>query len=402
MNLLDLAIRIGINPVYVAGTQGGEYHSPCPSCSGKDRFRIQPFRKMTKCIGFYSCRKCEKSGDAIQFCRDFLKMSYNEAVKFLNLDVDLKISQAKEISIKPAIKENSEIWHKKAKNFIDHCSKEIVKYPKFLEWLSERGLPRDAVFQYQIGYNTLKIERTLEDWGLPTKENKKIVIPGNTLTIPTFEPSGKVTRIKLRNLSYEEGKFEKYFYITGSKKGLNLIGDKSLFRNGIIITESELDAYAIHWQVGNQFLIISVGGKWKNIDEVSDYYLERTPFILVCHDNDTSGKEQFAKFCSLYGNKVFALPVPISMGKDIGEAVRQGLKLKEFILNNLPYKSETFLYSINDLALEVYKIDNSIEQEAIKRQKISNLMASYIEPKNVSPDILAALTYLKRFKIKEL
>ena len=94
MNLLDLAIRIGINPVYVAGTQGGEYHSPCPSCSGKDRFRIQPFRKMTKCTGFYKCRKCDKSGDAIQFCRDFLNMSYNEAVKFLNLDVDLNFSQA--------------------------------------------------------------------------------------------------------------------------------------------------------------------------------------------------------------------------------------------------------------------------------------------------------------------
>lgn len=36
MDLLTLVRTKGINPKRVAGTHGGEYHSACPSCGGKD------------------------------------------------------------------------------------------------------------------------------------------------------------------------------------------------------------------------------------------------------------------------------------------------------------------------------------------------------------------------------
>ncbi len=46
MNLLDLASLAGLNPKKVASTKGGEYHSACPSCGGRDRFILQPEKVM--------------------------------------------------------------------------------------------------------------------------------------------------------------------------------------------------------------------------------------------------------------------------------------------------------------------------------------------------------------------
>ena len=40
MEILKLAFQDGLNPKKVAATNGGEYHSPCPECGGKDRFII--------------------------------------------------------------------------------------------------------------------------------------------------------------------------------------------------------------------------------------------------------------------------------------------------------------------------------------------------------------------------
>lgn len=73
MNLLRLAEELGLEPRKTSNKGGGEYHSPCPSCGGKDRFILWPAK------GQYWCRQCEKSGDAIQFCRDFQGLSFRSA-----------------------------------------------------------------------------------------------------------------------------------------------------------------------------------------------------------------------------------------------------------------------------------------------------------------------------------
>ncbi|MES2344647.1 MAG: primase-helicase zinc-binding domain-containing protein [Chlamydiota bacterium] len=65
MSLLHFAQELGISPKRIASTCGGEYHSPCPKCGGKDRFIIW------KETGRYWCRQCDLKGDSIQFCRDF-------------------------------------------------------------------------------------------------------------------------------------------------------------------------------------------------------------------------------------------------------------------------------------------------------------------------------------------
>src|SRR5690242_16295494 len=74
MDLLELAEKVFLIPKRTSTTNGGEYHSACPRCqAGEDRFIIWPN------IDRYWCRQCKITGDGIQFCRDFLAMSFHEA-----------------------------------------------------------------------------------------------------------------------------------------------------------------------------------------------------------------------------------------------------------------------------------------------------------------------------------
>ena len=88
MTILDLAQLTGVAPKWVASTGGGEYHSACPACGGTDRFFIQPFRQMRKCLGSYCCRQCGIKGDAIQFACQFLNYSFLEAAQAVNAAID--------------------------------------------------------------------------------------------------------------------------------------------------------------------------------------------------------------------------------------------------------------------------------------------------------------------------
>ena len=87
--LIELIQSAGINAKKTSSTKGGEFHSACPDCGGRDRFTIWPE------IGRYWCRQCKKSGNAIQFCRDFMGMSFQEAClrvesKMIKTSVDQK------------------------------------------------------------------------------------------------------------------------------------------------------------------------------------------------------------------------------------------------------------------------------------------------------------------------
>lgn len=71
----------------VSSTNGGEYAGPCPFCGGYDRFRVWPGK------GRYWCRGCGRSGDAIQYLRDFYGLSFTEARRALGMDIKYLTSE---------------------------------------------------------------------------------------------------------------------------------------------------------------------------------------------------------------------------------------------------------------------------------------------------------------------
>lgn len=71
---------------------GHEYHGPCPSCGGKDRFIIWPDQgyqpKLGIDIGRFLCRQCGRTGDGIEYFRIFEGMSFAEAAAQFGIQTD--------------------------------------------------------------------------------------------------------------------------------------------------------------------------------------------------------------------------------------------------------------------------------------------------------------------------
>lgn len=332
MTLLELAHSIGLNPKKASFTQGGEYKSACPKCGGKDRFFIQPSKQMKNCSGYYRCRQCECGGDTIQFAREFCGVNFKQAAELANATIP-----EKSVLFKPSKKEFtptkidriSDQWRLRANAFVAWAHQQILEQPAILESLHKRGLPVEAVLNYKMGWNPKDIWRTRDTWGLEQHddpESKLWLAKG--IVIPSVEKNGNVNRIKIRRTDWKDGDtFGKYIAISGSMKGLNIIGDRD--KDIAIVVESELDAYATHHKVGDCAFVISVGSNNKNPDYMCDHIARKVATLLICHDNDEAGLKMLNKWKQLYPHAQ-AYPTPI--GKDIGEAIEQGFQIRPWIL----------------------------------------------------------------------
>jgi hypothetical protein len=329
MNLIDLVSRTGITPKRVANTHGGEYHSPCPVCGGDDRFIIHPNKKMKNCTGSYFCRQCGIRGDSIQFCLDYLGCeNFPKALAFLGLTLPNK----NEFILMPKVKNPTMVvierpsirWQEQAQIFVQEAHDKIWSHSSIIAYLAKRGLPAEAIKKYNIGYagNDKKIAGY--EWGLDQEE----IFLSKGIVIPTYDQSG-IIRLKIRRDGGSGDTLSKYMAVTGSMRGLNIIGYKK--SPVIIIVESELDAYVLHYAVGDFAVVVAVGGCTKDPDPMVDY-LVKNKIALVCHDNDDAGKNMFLKWQMLYAH---AKACPTPYAKDIGEAIEQGLHLRCWIASNI-------------------------------------------------------------------
>ncbi|MFA6263704.1 MAG: toprim domain-containing protein [Candidatus Babeliales bacterium] len=337
MILLELAREAGIEPKWVASTQGGEYHSACPKCGGKDRFFIQPNRSMPKCTGYYHCRQCDSHGDTIQFGIDFLGYSFKAAVERLGIDLPHSYRPyallRTEKTFKPLeVKALSDSWKEKALIFVNWAHQHLMQQPEILTNLERRGIPFNAVVRYKIGWCPMNFTRDAHEWGIDGGNG--IWLPKG-IVIPTFDVD-HVVRLKIRRVDYRDGDdMPKYVAVAGSMNGLGIIGNKN--NKTMMVVESELDAYALHHAVGDLACVVAVGSSMKNPDNVTDYYAQKAQHLLICHDNDDAGLKMRDKWKQLYPHSK-GCPTPI--GKDIGEAVAMGLNIRAWVLELLSDKSE--------------------------------------------------------------
>lgn len=344
MNLLELAREMGLDPKKVSSTKGGEYKSSCPLCGGKDRFRLQPNKSGKRCVGNYACRVCEISGDTISFCIDVMKLPFDEAFRRVGVEPSFsdrcffspkKSSYLSVISPEPP----SKIWEEKALLFAEATHKRIWKQSEVLESLNRRGIPEEVVAKYKLGWNPTDLQGNREEWGLETefKEDgslRKLWLPKG-LVIPWVDRDGSVRRLKIRRADWnEENKLPKYVKVSGSMKGVSIIG-RSKDKEVMIFVESELDAFAIDFACGDFAFAVAVGTNNPSIDNVTDHLAQKRAFILVSHDRDDPGLVMLNKLKERY-SQAKAYPVPF--GKDIGETVQQGLNIRDWVLEGLPEK----------------------------------------------------------------
>jgi DNA primase len=332
MNLLMMAEQKRLQYKRVASTQGGEYKSSCPNCGGDNRFFMQPNKPQKNCSGYYRCRKCGISGDTIQFAMNFLGMSFKEAQAYLGLSINYETSKKtrplfKKQIVASKIVSPSRIWKDRAIHFVERAHQSILSQPQALDWLNSRGISIETIKNKKIGWNNQEMFLNKSEWGIMADDDKntKLWLPQGII-IPTFDKDASVQRIKIRR--FKNDSRGKYIIVSGSSSSLSIIGDRSL--NTMIIVESELDAYALYQEINDLALVVAVGSNVKKPDNIVNFYAQDRA-IIVCPDNDNGGNVMQELWKKWYPNSTI---YPTSFGKDIGEAIEQGLKIRPWILQH--------------------------------------------------------------------
>lgn len=326
-----------------------EWAGPCLSCGGKDRFLIF-LDQGSDGLGRYLCRQCGKTGDAIQFLRDFKGMSFHEACRELGRDVPRRAGERKQ----PVTRSSHQApkwepkdnpapegpWQSKARKLVAWAAKELWKDQGVLTWLEqERGLTREIIQASSLGLIPDNIWRARQAWGLPqemgnTGKPKKLWIPGPSLVIPVLDASGKVQRVKFRR--FKPGPKEpKYLPLTSPTRSIAPLILLTSAKAWAVV-ESELDAILLAQEAGNLVSVAALGSASYRPDTTLLPLLEQAPFILVSLDHDEAGYKAAVRWWEerFPYNQLKLWPVP--EGKDVCEAWQLGWDLREWVEAGLP------------------------------------------------------------------
>jgi DNA primase len=337
MNALDLAEK-RVKLRKVSGTNGGEWQGPCPGCGGDDRFHVWPVQNEGR--GAYWCRGCEKSGDNIQFLRDYEGMTIQDACAYLNVslpDHRERPGHPPPQHTKPVFQPVShaspaDLWQEKAEKFITWASANLSKNNEVSIWLADRGIPPWTAVNFRLGWNVGEegkdIYRPRKAWGLPEilKDDgrpKALWIPRG-LVIP-YIVDGVVYRIRIRRPEGEP----RYYVLPGSAMSTMMIGRE---RRAFVVVESELDAIAVAAS-SDLAGAVAVGSVSAKPDAETFAVLKKSLQILNALDYDAAG----AKAMEWWGdNFAHHDRWPVPKGKDPGEAVCMGIDLNQWIIAGLP------------------------------------------------------------------
>ncbi|MBY0529259.1 MAG: hypothetical protein K2P51_03620 [Rhabdochlamydiaceae bacterium] len=327
MGLLEFAIDDGLNPKKVASTKGGEYHSPCPACGGKDRFII--WDKLNR----FFCRQCRKSGDEVQYNRDFHGLSYKEACEKNGLVfkkrtflLDKKTDQ-NDFHFEPQVVAAPPLeWRKRASSFILYSQEQLKKNSSALNFLFKRGFSQEAIEKFHLGWNPNSLWLRRSQWGLQSEE-RRLWIPSGVV-IPSFSLSkNEPIKLKIRRNEWREGdNLPKYVEISGSMQSCAVYAIS--LEKPIVVVESELDAILVQQFVGDLCCAMALGGASKRPDAENHRLLSRAPVILFSLDVDSAGAKAYCWWKKMYPQmKLYPSPV----GKSPGDACVAGIDLRKWI-----------------------------------------------------------------------
>lgn len=348
-----------------------EYAGPCPECGGEDRFIVWPDRE-----AFY-CRGCGASGDELQFMRRFAGYTCPEAHEALGrgcsatscpawdkcrlgaranggkpyrprLVESLQLPEPPpEREFQPSAADSpQDRWVAQAEQLVAKAHAALLDDSAQLDYLAGRGLPREAVEHFRLGYLAQNRYPARKAWGLPEENKadgspKKGFIPAGIL-IPFFDRDGKPHRLRIRR-SDPRPDDPRYYWMPGSGNDVPIIGHDSA--KAVVVIESDLDALMVCWQCRDLDLCTLPLGTVSAKPKASAMpTIKQAASILVALDfeprtNATTGNPEnpggdAAKWWLQQFPRAERWPVPV--GKDPGEYYQQQGDIRAWVLAGLP------------------------------------------------------------------
>jgi len=369
MTILDLAQR------YVTlRRSGSRYEGPCPKCGGSarsDKFSVYPAKDDCHCFS------CGLHGDAITLLREMEGLSCPDAHEQLGRGCDKRNcpmwdkcrlgarangeqprKTRQRESLQPPMPEEprafepaeadtpEQLWMKQAAALVEKAHANLLEDQEQIDYLTRRGIPLEAIKKGQLGYLPEDRFPSRESWGQPTilKDNgkkKKLLIPAGIL-IPFFDADGHPHRIRIRRNNPPQGA-GRYYWVPGSGNDVPVIGGSD--RRGVVVVESDLDAFMVRWQCRDlDVAVIPLGTCNAKPKGWAMQVLEKALAILVAHDfeprfnaekgvNENPGGQGSRWWTSTF-RRAKRWPVPAE--KDPGEFFESGGDIRQWVIDGLP------------------------------------------------------------------
>ena len=234
-------------------------------------------------------------------------------------------------------------WHEKGALFVAHSCERLEKNTDVQAQLAAWGITMETARLCRIGWNDRDKAVPRAAWGLPemisenTGKPKKIWLPEG-LVLPMYS-GGTLVKIKIRRPKAETswGADLRYWEVPGGEnKRFHTYGRPQW--TAWVLVETERDA-ALIWQEtrGLHVGAMGLGGATKRPTTEAAEILRRADVILVALDADKAGAENCWKFWAGEFPQAIRWPVPPSMGKDVGDAVRDhGLDVAAWVRSGIP------------------------------------------------------------------
>lgn len=354
-NMISLLASGAYRQVANKSGKGPEWAGPCPVCGGNekrgsDRFHIWPEQQSGKTAGTFWCRQCQHGGDLIEFHMWTKGVDFKEAARLAGATLSKTAqnrrgaTQQKTRTI-PFIATESQnpdlLWSEHCRKFIDWCHSRLLdnNHASERDWLAARGIGRDAIVKFCLGWNPTHAWRERTAWGLAplVKDDgkpRKLFLPRG-LVIPIIA-GGTVRFCCVRQPDQEP----KYYVIPGC----NRLPVVTRTARVMVVVESYLDAMLLDSVAGDLAGFVALGAAQKKPDIDLHGILNQASHISVSLDSDevktlangmiqAPGQQASRWWLENYEQ---ARRVPVIGGKDPGDAYQHGVDLRSWVLAGMP------------------------------------------------------------------
>ena len=307
---------------------GKNYSGLCPFHQEKTpSFTVSPIKQIFYCFG------CGKGGDVYNFVMEMEKCEFPEAVRLVAEKCGISIPRSKERSGEER-KENQQRatlveMHREAQTFFVKQLEGTLEGKAARAYLEDRGLDKDAVSRFGIGYAPSGGDTLLRH--LKSKYNEKLLVESGLIsrdqggklfdrfrrriTFPIANESGKVIAFGCRALGDDQPKYlnspespiysksNVLYHLDRAKEGIRR-------QDFVILVEGYMDAIAVA-RAGISNVVASCG---TSLAEQQIKLLGRfTKRVVVNYDPDTAGQSATERSLSLlleqdFEVRVLALP----------------------------------------------------------------------------------------------
>lgn len=232
-------------------------------------------------------------------------------------------------------------WKERAWSFVKHSFERLIDNEKAMTELYNRWrIKEETVVNFGFGINDVDKYPSLSAWNLPG--NGKLWLPKGLVMPCIIE--GEVRKIKIRrpDPSTPWGELRPYWEVKGGENfRFHYYINPNIQPRVLVVTEAERDAAVVFQECANMcdgaLGSIAGGGATKRpCDSETINLIKSAEYLLVALDTDAAGEKNALNFWENAFGFATYWPVPGKYGKDIGEAIKNGLNVKAWIQAALP------------------------------------------------------------------